>query len=733
VSSQTKVKNLQLRQPRPHPSKATILAICVFLAAITWLVFGQTLRHEFINYDDDKYVYENAEVTAHFTLHGTVWAFTHSHANNWHPLTWISHMLDYQLFGLKAGGHHFTNVLLHTIAVLLLFLVLCQMTGSIWRSAFVAALFAIHPLRVESVAWVAERKDVLSGVFFMLTLGAYLRYARQQTLVRYLIVALLFAFGLMSKPMLVTVPFVLLLLDYWPLQRQWSWRRLIVEKIPLLALSAASCLVTLSAQKDLITSIERLPVAQRIGNALISCVTYMHQMAWPTRLAVFYPYHLTSFFSAEVILAALLLIAITIVAIIARRKFPYIIIGWFWYLIMLVPVIGVVQVGIQAHADRYTYLPEIGLSILATWMMVDLAAAWRFPRKILGAAAVIIISVLVWRASFQASYWRDSEEIWRHTLAVTANNSIAHNNLGNALLQKNKIDEAMAQFQQAAEISPHDTDVQNSLGNALFRNGKVVDAITHYRIALQLQPNNAEVRNNLGNALFHTGQIDEAITYFQSALQLLSAQSDVRATEAHYNLGNALFQKGQIDDAIAHYRKAVEVNSDYSAEAHYNLGNAFLRKEQLDEAILHYQKTLELQPEHSNAHNNLGNALRQKGLTKEAILHFREAWQNDPSSVQYQNNLAWMLATCSDAPLRDGVKAVELAEQANQLSGSNNPTILHTLAAAYAESGRLSEAIATAQRAIELADTQSNAALAESLKRELALYQTGMPYHEPIK
>jgi tetratricopeptide (TPR) repeat protein len=252
-------------------------------------------------------------------------------------------------------------------------------------------------------------------------------------------------------------------------------------------------------------------------------------------------------------------------------------------------------------------------------------------------------------------------------------------------------------------------------------------------MALQLQPNNAEVRNNLGNALFHTGQIDEAITYFQTALQLLSQQNDARTAEAHYNLGNALFQKGQIDDAIVQYRKAVEVNSDYTAEAHYNLGNAFLRKEQLDEAIAHYRKAVELRPEHANAHNNLGNVLRQKGLPKEAILHFRKALMNDPGSVLFQNNLAWMLATSSDPSLRDGAKAVELAEQANQLSGGNNPIFLHTLAAAYAESGRFSEAIATTQRGVELADAQNNPALAESLKRELVLYQTGMPYHEPIE
>ena len=346
------------------------LWICLFLAAITWAVFGQTLGHDFVNFDDRTYVYGNPVVTRGVTLSGVVWAFTHSHALNWHPLTTISHMVDCQLFGLKPGGHHFTNVLLHTTAVLLLFVLLREMTGKLWRSAFVAAVFAIHPLRVESVAWIAERKDVLSAVFFMLTLGAYVRYTRKRTLGRYVATSTLFAFGLMSKGMLVTVPFVLLLLDYWPLGRlkdqgskfsdQWSVvRGLILEKVPLFALSAASCAMTVAAHRGATGASDPFPLTWRINNAALSYVIYIRQMIWPSKLAVLYPTN--SFPLWEVILAIAFLLAATALAIALRKTRPYIFVGWFWYLGMLIPVIGLFQIGWQSHADRYTYLPQIGI------------------------------------------------------------------------------------------------------------------------------------------------------------------------------------------------------------------------------------------------------------------------------------------------------------------------------------------------------------------------------------
>src|SRR5438270_4152302 len=352
----------------------TIVAVCVFLAAITWLVFGQTLGHGFVDYDDPQYVYDNVEVTSGLTLDGVTWAFTHSHFNNWHPLTWLTHMLDWQLYERKAGGHHITNLLLHTAGVLLLFLVLAQMSGALWRSAFVAAIFAIHPLHVESVAWIAERKDVLSGVFFMLTLLVYLVFARKQTLGRYLAMSILFALGLMSKPMLVTLPFVLLLLDYWPLNRiagsaKATTRRkkvrdsapqpstiakLFVEKVPIVILSAATCVIALMTQSETksVAGMNLLSLQSRIGNGFVAFAIYLWQMIWPRNLAVFYPHPGSNLPAWEIALSIAFLAGISFGALVLRKKYPYLFTGWFWYVGMLVPVIGIVQVGQQAHADR---------------------------------------------------------------------------------------------------------------------------------------------------------------------------------------------------------------------------------------------------------------------------------------------------------------------------------------------------------------------------------------------
>ncbi len=634
------------------------LFVSFFLVVITWLVFGQTLGHDFVNFDDHVYVYDNPLITKGLTVGGAIGAFTHSHARNWHPLTTMSHMLDCQLYGLKAGGHHFSNVLLHTVAVLLLFAVLRDMTGAFWRSAFVAALFAIHPLHVESVAWVAERKDVLSAVFFMLTLGTYARYARAPLIGRYVAVAFLFALGLMSKPMLVTLPFVLLLLDYWPLRRfekpssakskskSRSWldrqsipRQLILEKIPLLALSA--------------------------NNAFVSYVTYLWEMFWPARLAVFYPHPNNRLPVWEILLAIAFLAAATVIALLLRKKRPYILTGWFWYLGMLVPVIGFVQVGEQAHADRYTYLPQIGLYLLVAWTAADLTALWRRRREFLVIGAAVTIAVLSYRASIQTSYWKNSENLWTHALSVTSNNDVAHNNLGFLFLRRGELDQAISQFQAA----------------------------------LNIRSSNAAAHYNLGAALIHN------------------------------NLGNALARKGLSDEAIGHYQEAVRLRTDY-ADAHYNFGSVLLQKGRIDEAITHWQKALAIQPYDGDVHTSLGNAFLQKGLVKEAISHYQQALEIAPQDVLAQNNLAWILATSSDSSIRDGAKAVVLAEKAVQLSSGKNPNFFRTLAASYAESGRFSEAVAAAQRSMEMAVVQDNRGLANALGREIALYQARVPLRE---
>jgi tetratricopeptide (TPR) repeat protein len=657
-----------------------VLGICVFLAVMTWIVFGQTLGHEFINYDDPDYVVKNSEVTKGLSLRGMAWAFTHIHSANWHPLTTMSHMLDCRLYGLKAGAHHCTNVVLHTVAVLLLFLVLRQMTGALWRSAFVAALFAIHPLRVESVAWVAERKDVLSGVFFMLTLAGYLRYVRKPSLGSYLLVVLAFALGLMSKPMLVTLPFVLLLLDYWPLGRfteqtsaasnrtSLPWlggestaRKLILEKLPLLLLSAASSAVTFVVQKQAMSSIEVLPVWVRVYQAFVNCVTYICQMFWPARLAVFYPHTKGHLSIWPLALAIALLSVITTGAFTLRKERPYFITGWLWYLGMLVPVIGIIQVGGQWRADRYTYLPHIGLYLLVAWAVSDLTASLKHRRAILAMGAASTIVVLAWCASVQTSYWKNSESLWRHALAVTSGNATAHRNLGNILLRKRQLDEAILQLQASLKIEP--------------------DIPGH--------------------------------PYHENAL-------------LHNNLGKAFEQKGLLDEAMFHYRKAVELSPDF-ADGENNLGRALFREGQIDKAIACWRKTLSLYPDDADAHASLGDALLQKGRVRDAVAHYERSREIDPQWPPVLNALAWVLSTCSDREFRNGPRAIQLAEQANQLSGGKNPAFIRTLGAAYAESGRFTDAIDAAQRALELSVAKGDAALASNLRMDIDLYRMNFP------
>jgi tetratricopeptide (TPR) repeat protein len=614
-------------------------AVCLVLAAITFAVFGQTLTHEFVNYDDDQYVYNNPVVTRGLTLKGMVWAFTSIHADNWHPLTWLSHMLDCQLYGLHPGGHHLTNVLLHTATVIALFLVLRKMTGAFWRSAFVAALFAIHPLRVESVAWVAERKDVLSGLFFMLTIGAYVGYARRPwSWGRYGLVLVLFAFGLMCKPMLVTLPLVLLLLDYWPLQRVEPRKLsgLVLEKLPLLALSAASCVATLLAQTRAIHSDVSFSLPLRFGNALVTCMVYLGQMVWPAGLAAFYPYPHNGLSGWEVGLAGTLLAVLSAVAWGERQTRPWLLMGWVWYLVMLLPVAGFIQAGEQAHADRYTYLPQIGVYVAVTW----LAAEWRVRwlrhgplHVVLGGLTGGVLAVLMACAWKQTTYWQNSETLWPHVLACTPDNYIAHFNLGNALRQNGRLGEAITHYEEALQIAPDHAETHNNLGTALFQKGSVDEAITHYRKALKTKPGFAEAHYNLGNALVQKGRVDEAIAQYQ---QVVDIRPDY--AEAQNNLGYALLQKGRVDEAITHCQQALQINPAL-ADAHDNLGNALLQRGRVDEAISQYQMALQINPALADAHNNLGSALMQKGRVDEAIACYQKALTINPGYAAARRNL----------------------------------------------------------------------------------------------
>lgn len=490
-------------------SNKTALIICIMLAGTVWGVFGQTLRYGFVNYDDNRYVYENPAIERGVTTEGLHWVLTHPHVGNWHPLASLSHMLDVELYGLHPGGHHLTSVLLHMATVILLFLVLRSMTGSIWRSAFIAAVFAIHPLRVESVAWISERKDVLSGLFFMLTLGAYLRYVRRPfSAGRYVLVLFLFALGLLSKPMLVTLPFVLLLLDFWPLGRlkftpsfsAQNVKRILLEKIPFLLLSAVFCGTTVWAQQQAVISNARLSVPWRLGNALCSYATYIRQTFFPAGLTVFYPHPNTALPLWQIAVSLIVLIGISLAVLILCKKRPYLLVGWLWYAGMLIPVIGIMQVGEQAHADRYTYLPQIGLIILLTWMVTDLSERWPHRHLLRGGAAALILTTLLSGAFFQTTCWQNSQTLWRHALAHTTDNSRAHNNLGFALAAQEKLAEASEQFRSALRIRPDLANARNNLGVVLAAQGKFAEAIDQYRLALAINPDFAKARSNLNIA-----------------------------------------------------------------------------------------------------------------------------------------------------------------------------------------------------------------------------------------
>ncbi len=651
------------------------LLICLTLTFLTLAVYWPVLHHEFINLDDPVYVLGNPHVLSGFTWDNVKAAFEAGYAGNWHPLTWVSHLLDVQLFGLNAGNHHFTSLLWHIANTLLLFLLLRQMTAAPRRSAAVAALFALHPLHVESVAWVAERKDVLSGFFFMLTLLAYVRYVesrkqkaewqqstssiRHRASVFYLLAIFCFALGLMSKPMLVTLPFVLLLLDYWPLRRFEGVRPpsgaatseksgapistgalsslalaapedgrtpiwpLLLEKLPFIALSAASCIITVLAQHrgSAVATLDVVPLGMRFENALVSPVAYIREMFWPVSLGVYYP--LGNEISAwQVVCAAIIVIGLSALTLTSLRGRPYLGVGWFWFLGMLIPVIGLVQVGLQARADRYTYLPLIGLFIGIIWWTNEALVNWRFRRTLLTGAAATLGLACIAISRTQVGFWKDSETLYRHTLEVTADNSIIHQNLGTWLITQQRYAEAEQQLAEAIKIYPQLADSRGAMALALACQGRSKEVIPFCRNALEL---------------------------------------DARLVEPHFLLANALLKQGERKEAIAEYRA-----------------------------------TLALAPNHFWA----------------------------------LNDLAWVLATSSDGSLRNGAEAVDCAERACKLTRFEDPQFIGTLAAAYAEAGSFEEAIRTGERAATLALAVGRTELAKKNQQLLELYRAYTPVRE---
>jgi protein O-mannosyl-transferase len=750
------------------PARTVVLALA--LVAITLAAWSPVLQNDFVNYDDPVYVTENPHVQGGLTWAGAAWAFRTGEGANWHPLTWLSHMLDCQLWDLRPAGHHLTSLLFHAANTLLLFLLLKRLTGSDWRSALVAALFAWHPLHVESVAWVAERKDVLSTFFGLLALGAYARYVQCGDLKSpisnlrspwYAAALFLFALSLMSKPMLVTLPFLLLLLDYWPLAR-WQLvqgskfpaapARLLLEKLPFLALSAASCVVTFLVQQHgrAVVPAEALPLKARLLNGLLAYGGYVDKACWPVRLAVFYPYHRLSW--GPVLLAAAVVAGLTLAAVLWRRRWPGLCVGWFWFVGTLVPVIGLVQVGAQAMADRYTYLPLIGLFVAVAWVLPDLLGRWKAAA---GAAALLLCLILSWG---QLSYWKNSETLFRHALAVTTGNYVAHGNLGAALVVAGQPREAEAQFSAALRVHPGYYPAAYALGNLARTNGSPESALAWFNRALALRPGDAQVQYNHAVMLAEMQQEDAAIAHYREALRL-----NPQLAPAHNNLAGLLLLQGQPDEALVHAQTALRLQPEFP-QAHLNAGNALFLAEKFAQAEAHYRAALRLDPKLPTAHLRLGQALVNQDklaaaetplataahldpanpeplqlLAKvhaaqkrpaQALQEYRAALRLEPDWAEGMRSIAWILATHPDPKLRQAVQAVELASRAAALTGGTNILAQETLAAAYAEAGMFKEALQAQQLACLLSVSQQGAEEALALHR-LELYRAGQPYREP--
>lgn len=606
-------------------------------------VYGQVRHYDFVNYDDPAYVTANSHVRAGLTTAGLAWAFTATEGGNWFPATWISHMIDCQLFGQSPGWHHLTNVLLHILSSLLLFTFLNRATGAQWPSALVAFLFALHPVHVESVAWVAERKDVLSAFFWFLTLWAYLRYVERPGPGRYGVMFLAFCLGLMSKPMLVTLPFVLLLLDVWPLHRiQFNkTARMVVtlirEKVPLFVVAIGVSAVTYMAQRQVgaVASLDRYPLGLRIENALASYVVYIAKMIWPSGLAVFYPYPALPAWQIAVAVASLSAASILVLA--AVRSRPYLAVGWYWYIGTLLPVIGFVQVGSQSRADRYMYIPMVGLSIILAWGASDLLKRWpqiKFEVALLAAAACAAYVVLTW---FQIQYWSGSEPLFRHTLAVTRANTVAHLKLAEFYLERSRFEDAWKHGLEAARLDPVSVEARLDLGDAFTKLGRHSESLAEYREAVRLQPRNGRAHLELSLELARTGQLEEALRQSWEVVHLQPEDAD-----GHNNLGKLLAETGRTDEAIAQFSDSIRLEPD-NADFHYNLGDAFAANENLDDAIREFGEAIRLKPEHAVAHFNLGTALALQGRLDEAIAQFTAALRLNPDLPGARQSLEYVV------------------------------------------------------------------------------------------
>ena len=633
--------------------KVFLVSLCLVVAII--VTYIPVIHSDFVGYDDELYVTKNKQVQEGFTSESLKWAFTTFHSANWHPLTWLSHMLDCDLYGLNPAGHHWTQVEFHIVNTVLLFFILFRMTGALFKSAFVAALFALHPLHVESVAWVSERKDLLSTFFGLMMILAYHRYVKASGSKNYLLIVIFLSLGLMAKPMLVTFPFVLFLLDFWPLERfQYKKNenddlpkpestiyyglkglmRLILEKIPLFIPVVISSILTFLAQKSegAVKTLGALSLKTRIANALVSYVSYVSKAIWPSKLAVFYPHPGNALSGWTIIGAALLISAAILLSIRSFKKYPYIVVGLFWYLGTLVPVIGLVQVGGQAMADRYTYIPLIGLFIIVAWGVSDLFKKWQHKKNFLGVSIMIILSSLAWKTFHQLGYWKNGIVLFENAVSVTENNYLAHNNLGTAYGPVD-LDKAIYHYKAALKIKPDYVTAFFNLGIVMEKKGKTDEAIANYLEALRINPNYLEVYNNLGVVLFKKGDYEGAALYFNKALKI-----NPQKTDARNNIANVLFAQGKVDEAVLHYKEAIRIDPKHS-NAHYNLGNILLKQGKTKEAFTHFSEAIKINPDYAQGFNKIGEILFKQGKIDRAKVFFSKAIQIDPNDKEARKNL----------------------------------------------------------------------------------------------
>jgi tetratricopeptide (TPR) repeat protein len=730
--SQKQDERLPLMPSPSSKSQSRLLllgGVSVTLAVATLMIYWQTIRFDFTTWDDTEYVTENEQVCAGLTISGIKWAFTSFKAANWHPLTWISHMVDVQLFGLNPKGHHLMNVVFHIVNGILLFLLLTRMTGYLWRCAFIAALFSIHPLHVESVAWVAERKDVLSTVFWLLTMWAYIEYAINKSRLRYGLVILFFVLGLLAKPMLVTLPFVLLLLDYWPLSRlitKKQGRRAVIrweivrEKIPLIALAVVSSVITFIAQATggAVRPTDTIPVESRLGNALISYVAYLGKMCWPERLAAYYPYNLNELSGLLAVGALAVLIFVSALAYRSRHSYPYLIVGWLWYLGTLVPVIGLVQVGSQAMADRYTYVPLIGIFWAISFLVADLAAgsipirgqrerrgdlpAWR--RTLLIGCALLAICALGIRSYFQAGYWINTKILFERTLQITQNNFAAHHVLGMYYFKANLVDEAIQQLESAIRISRVFPETFNALGTLYINKGRVSEAVGAFEKAARLQPGAFWHHRNLANAYLQQDKIEEAIRELRLYAQLLPQSSD-----PHKMLGSVFMQSNQLTEAAREYQKAVELDPN-DPTTHQALGLIYDKQGRLEDAARELEWVLKIHPDDFDGHNNLGYVYGKMGRLDEAVRELQAAIKILPEHPEPHNNLG---------EVRRRQKRFQEAERELQFALDKNPNHVEArtnLGKVYLDQQRVMDAIREFRFALKInpgdADAQENLKIA---------------------